>query len=417
MALFTSKSPPSGMLPPEGKAFGGAQQFILAELGGIDSSAWKLKLVSSITSEHMQSEISRIAASTTPPNPFFDYPFLSAASRRLQPEDAGFLVLTETLGDDEQIRFFAPVASEQIGFPRRKILKVWSHMFAPSSAPLVDEHDKTTTFTRLSELVKLVSAKGHVAIVFEDFLLTSSLAGFRNSNTKLREISRICCHTERAALNPWQGKSYVDKHLSPKRRRTLRRNLDKLAELGSIEFEKVTDLSDILVRFEEFLLLETRGWKGRVGTSLHRIKNTAAFARQSVVNMTQWGNCSIYSLRLDGKAVASLIVFETNGYHFPWKIAYDEEFARYSVGNQLVTHFNQAVAQEEGFRGIDSLAAPNNKTANRFWPDRLKMGSLVIGFGHDAARHAEKTSKHLERIHKLKNYLRGWMKRDGRFGN
>ena len=57
---------------------------------------------------------------------------------------------------------------------------------------------------------------------------------------------------------------------------------------------------------------------------------------QAVAARAAAGAARIHSLRVDGRAVASLISFVCGGTAFTWKIAYDEAFARFSPGAQVM---------------------------------------------------------------------------------
>ncbi len=367
----------------------GSQSRILAELASLDSSKWTLALVESLASAELQNAIATLANLAVPPNPFFDVPFLSAAADRLGSKDKRFLVLTETIGDTEALKFFAPAQMEQCGFPRKKTLRIWSHLYAPISTPLVDPCEVDLVVERLAQALMSIETTDFPAILFEDLNLEAAFTKAVLNSSLLADQVEICCPHERAGLQPLQSGSYDQIHISGKRRQRLRRAMENLSGLGKVEFETAYKFSDAMVRFEEFLLLESRGWKGKRGTSLQRIRTTAAFARQAVANMVQENRCQISSLRLNGKAVATMIVFRAGGYYYPWKIAFDESYYQYSVGVQLITHVNNQLMQTPGFKGVDSLAVDTNVTANQFWPDRIKMGSLAIGLGannHAAAK-------------------------------
>ena len=71
----------------------------------------------------------------------------------------------------------------------------------------------------------------------------------------------------RAALDAASTTRYPGK----KRQRELNRLLRKLGEAGNVDFELARSQFDVLLRFEEYLLIETRSWKGRRGTSIQAV--------------------------------------------------------------------------------------------------------------------------------------------------
>ena len=375
---------------------------ILWETATIDSSKWTLGLAASFSNPSVDKQISELAATSFPPNLFFDTPILSAAIHRIGALDKKLLYLSETIGGEEILRFLAPVQITKLAFTGMRIMRIWNHLYAPNSIPLMEHANTETIIQRLAQGLSEMENPPASAVYFEGLHLE---ADFTKSITAAKllsgKVTTFSMH-ERAALNAPDGDSYEKKFLSGKRKQRLRTAMRRLENLGNVSFETVTDFNKVMLRFEEFLLLETQSWKGRKGTSMHRIKTTAAFARQSVVNMVAENRCAIHSLRLDGKAVSSMIMFEANGYYFPWKIAFNEDYSSFSVGNQLVVHINSELYNTPGFKGIDSLAASFNSTANRFWAERIKMCDMAIGLGENAERNASYVQRYFSYRSKLK---------------
>jgi len=194
--------------------------------------------------------------------------------------------------------------------------------------------------------------------------------------------------------------------LTSKKHRQLKRQLRRLGELGDLELECVREYKDIILRFEEFLLLEAKGWKGRKGTSMHTIKQTAAFARQAVTDLANDGQCAIYSIRLDGKSIASLIVLNSSGIYFPWKIAFDQNYSSYSPGALLMYKISLEIGNKPDFIRADSLAGPSNQLVNLLWKRRMKLGSLILPMGDSSKSAIERISKAIERKQNLRRKLK-----------
>ncbi len=143
------------------------------------------------------------------------------------------------------------------------------------------------------------------------------------------------------------------------------------------EFERAERLWDILLRFEEFLVLETRGWKGRKGSSIHVIRKTAAFARQAVGELAAQGRAVIYTLRLDGNAIASLIMLRSANRYYPWKIAFDEQWGAYSPGTQLMLRATRQLLAMPGFEFADSLARETS-WIDPLWPYKFRLATVIV---------------------------------------
>ncbi len=56
-----------------------------------------------------------------------------------------------------------------------------------------------------------------------------------------------------------------------------------------------------------------------------------------------------------------------------WKIAYNESFARYSPGTQLLLEFTQRSATF-----VDSCAQPGQSMIESIWADRLSLSDVML---------------------------------------
>jgi hypothetical protein len=347
----------------------------------IGSSQWVLELQPYVHHASLIAALDELATHTNGANPFFESEFIAASVDRIGEPVKNLLVLWERIGETEIARMAFPVVDTRIGLPPRHVLRAWSHPYAPLSTPLIDKRDAEETCLRFASLYGRLEPARHLPLVFADFATEDPAAmalGKALADAGFATISTA--YGSRSCLPPLGGRP-VNAHLpilaSSKRRRELKRQLKKLGALGKVEFEKVDEFEHMLVRFEEFLLLETRGWKGRKGTSIHILRKTASFARQAVAALGDRGRAAIYSLRLDGRAIASLIVLRSGNRYFPWKIAFDAAYHAYSPGVHLILEASEDMLQLDGFAGADSLATELS-WIDRLWPARMQLETLII---------------------------------------
>ena len=109
------------------------------------------------------------------------------------------------------------------------------------------------------------------------------------------------------------GQTYLQHAISPEHFRELRRQWRKLDRLGALSYNVARQPADIRLRMEEFLLLEASGWKGRGRTAMINDRYRAAFAREAITNLAETDGVRIHTLDLDGRAIASMVVFLTGG--------------------------------------------------------------------------------------------------------
>lgn len=379
MTLISSKfKMPYG---DEGMAYKPPENIVLASLAGIDSSKWELSLHVCEFEENMKKELQRLSDASVDRNVFFDPSFFSASQERLGLSNKRILLLSEMLGESRTIKLAMPVQQEKVGLPARNVWRVWSTPFSPLSTPLIDGSDFEEVMSKFIQMIPMVESEHVGAILFQDLPTESGFFQELQKNQTMSERVIVHGESERAHLTPDTPEGYMKAAFSKKRSRELRRQLNKLGELGKVELEKASGFWEVMVRFEEFLLLETKSWKGRRGTSIHVLKRTAAFARQAVANLVTAKDCCIYSVRLDGKVISSMIVFQSKNKYYLWKIAFAEEYFRYSVGKQLAVFVSKDLLAEANFEGADSLATSDNNMMNQIWFDRMQLCNLTIGLG------------------------------------
>jgi hypothetical protein len=76
-----------------------------------------------------------------------------------------------------------------------------------------------------------------------------------------------------------------------------------------------------------------------------------------------------------------VVSFRAGTSAWTWKIAFDEAFARFSPGAQLMLDLPSRLFAESAITRIDSLAAADHPMVDHLWPDRIAIGTLVIGPG------------------------------------
>jgi CelD/BcsL family acetyltransferase involved in cellulose biosynthesis len=167
---------------------------------------------------------------------------------------------------------------------------------------------------------------------------------------------------------------------SGKRRKERRRLLRRLGDHGKVRFSSHEGTAAGQA-FEAFLHLEAGGWKGRSGTALLNLPETAAFARAAVANRARAGGVRIDQLWAGSALVAALVLFREGGRIYSWKIAFDEDYARYSPGAQVALQAFRTNLASPGFKGADSLAIPGHAMIEPLWRGRLETGTLLYARG------------------------------------
>jgi CelD/BcsL family acetyltransferase involved in cellulose biosynthesis len=356
-----------------------AQDVRTASTLTIGSSLWRLVDCPQTMDAEQTAALAALSARSGGRNIFFEEAFQAAAQGRMGTGERRLLLLGEQLGEEERLRLAMPFTQERLGLPPVNVLRAFTHPFAPLSLPLIDTEDEDETLSRFAELLgKLI---GDMPLVLEDFPLDEQAASMLVEKLRQQGLEvEIVGRRTRAVLLPLKSGD-----AAAKRHRGIERFERRLRLRGTVEFERAERVWDILLRFEEFLVLETRGWKGRKGSSIHVIRKTAAFARQAVAALAKDGRAVIYTLRLDGQAIASLIMLRSGNRYYPWKTAFDEAWRSYSPGIQLMHRATRQLLETPGFEWADSLAR-EAAWVERLWPRTTTIGTLVISRGGGRAR-------------------------------
>jgi len=166
--------------------------------------------------------------------------------------------------------------------------------------------------------------------------------------------------------------------LGAKKLKELRRQRNRLAEHGDVQFDIARKPAEIAAAIETFLMLEASGWKGQRGTALSQDDGDATFIRRATAALAGTGQCAIVTLRAGQTPVASAIVLRHQDRAFYFKLGVDERFAKFSPGVQLTLDLTQHLCADPAIRLVDSTAAPNHPMINPIWRGRFAIGDVLI---------------------------------------
>ncbi len=128
--------------------------------------------------------------------------------------------------------------------------------------------------------------------------------------------------------------------LSKKMLGNLRRDTNKLAKLGSIEFKKFNNLQDDAWSsvIDDCSIIESNSWLDKSSQGKMRIHGKEAFWKRLLRNESTGKKISIWVMYLDKKPVSFNVAIDTEGYRYGVSSQYDAAFRKYSVG--LAMHFH-----------------------------------------------------------------------------
>jgi len=186
----------------------------------------------------------------------------------------------------------------------------------------------------------------------------------------------------RALLRPAENaEAYCAQSMTCHNRQELRRQRRRLGEQGHLESRVTQPGDDIGFWIDEFLRLEAAGWKGREGTALAADETNAAFTRSVIEQGFTRNQVTLLGLFLNGRAIALKLNFLAGDGGFTYKIAFDEDFKKYSPGVQLELENIDWFHDQRGLAWLDSCARPEHFMIGRLWKDRRIMQRLSLSTG------------------------------------
>ncbi|MEL7728795.1 GNAT family N-acetyltransferase [Citromicrobium bathyomarinum] len=318
------------------------------------------------------------------PNPFFERWFLQPSLTEL---DRAGRVRVAQLRVDGQLVGLMPLTF-RVNYYNRPVphLSTWLHDNAFCGVPLIVPGFEAMFW---SMLLRWIDAKSRFAAFLHlpglpmECAPTAALVEVIGEDA--RPAAVVACEARALLASDLSAEDYYTAALPNKKRKELRRQARRLAELGEVSVERV-HTPEAIARFaDDFLTLEAASWKGRAGSALASKAKHARFFRQSLAGAAQVGRAEGLSLQLDGKPVAMLVTLLTPPGSFSFKTAFDENYARCSPG-VLLQKENLDLLEREDIAWCDSCAAPDHPMIDHFWRDQRSFVSHNLAIGSGARR-------------------------------
>ena len=284
-----------------------------------------------------------------------------------------------------RLRGFFPVEllSRFRGLPIRAV-RLWQHLHCFLCTPLVRAERARETLGALLEW----AAKGPRAAVV-DFSLVTGEGPFHRllieHTDETGSLARVTSSTTRALLKRCEDLEIYLRHaLCGGILKEYRRQRRRLGEMGRLEFSSVVQADRVDDWTLEFMRLEASGWKAREGTALQTNADQRAYVQEVARSGFARGQALLHGIYLDGRPVAKLISFRAGAGIFAFKIAYDETFAKYSPGVQVMLDVLANLHDDSRFAWFDSCAESDHSMVNRLLKDRRTINRVLISTGRMA---------------------------------
>ncbi|MBB6469615.1 GNAT family N-acetyltransferase [Aminobacter carboxidus] len=334
-------------------------------------------------------ELDHLCARTIEPNVFFNPRFLAPAMPRLEDREVRLAVIRDGTEYRSRLRLLVPYSVEKPAIPLGiPVMRTWSSPFGPLGTPLLDRDDPEGVIADFFAMLARPHLKLPKVFVMPDMRLDGAVARMLSATAESRGLPLVVTgQFERPFLeSDAEGEDYLRESLGSRHYKEFRRLGRRLADQGVVEHKVARTQDDVRHAIEQFLTLEASGWKGRQRTAMAIDRYRAAFAREAVHRMSEQDMCRIHSLTLDGRTIASLVVFVEAGVAYTWKTAYDEALSAFSPGVLLMMAVTGQHLDDPNIMMTDSCAVPDHPMVSKMWSERKPMGTFVVGLTPDADR-------------------------------
>lgn len=304
------------------------------------------------------------------PNCFYEPAMLLPALRHLA-RDRDVRLLEAWKGETLIGILPVSIASRYGRYPVRSTTN-WVHRHCFFGAPLVRRGDEEAAWEQF-----LATLDGsdwapnflHLTLMDADGIGAAALRALcRRQKRGLREVHRY----QRAMLrSDLSADAYLETNMRGKKRKEIRRLQKRLEEQGNVTNRLLTDPDELDQWCADFLTLEQRGWKGTEGTALACDPTDSMFFRDCIAASFEAGALMFLRLDLDGRPIAMLVNFLAGTGSFSFKMAFDEELARFSPGVLIeLDNLRRLLDDVNGPEWMDSCAVPDHPMIDSLWAER-----------------------------------------------
>lgn len=357
----------------------------------------------------LQDEMDFLSRRAMEPNIFFAARFLAPAMPRLDDRQIRMAIIRDDGPTRSRLRLLMPFSVEKPGFSvGPSIVRVWANTFGPLGTPLVDAEGSAETIDNLLEGMGRKEAGLPGVLVFPELRLNGPFAQMLRAIAIGRNLPIVVTDNQKRPMleSYLDGDAYLQQTVSASHLREMRRQWKKLSEAGELTYNVARQPEEIRIRMEEFLALEASGWKGRKRSALVMDRLHSAFAREAITNLAETDAVRIHTIDLDGRAIASLIVFIMAGEAYTWKTAYDETLSAYSPGKLLTARLTEWQLEDANILRTDSCAVPDHPIMSRMWQEREDMGTVTVGLSPNSDRDARQAASQLHLYRNTRNMAR-----------
>ncbi len=130
-------------------------------------------------------------------------------------------------------------------------------------------------------------------------------------------------------------------------------------EVGKLLFVVKSSPLEVQKGVDNYGMIESRGWKGKIGTALHPGNKQGEFYRTLLMDYSKQEQSLVFELILDNQVVASRLCLLNQNMLVILKTTYEESFKRFAVGKVLLYYVIQYIYTHKLSQVIDFYTNAN----------------------------------------------------------
>jgi CelD/BcsL family acetyltransferase involved in cellulose biosynthesis len=328
--------------------------------------------------ESLRTEWDELATNVEVSNPFFESWMLTPALELL-PDAQGVSLFTVKEAATRKLIGFFPVK-----FQRRykgvsiRCAEVWRYAHCYFGAPLVRKGEEEGFWTCIAKWLNN-NSQGVQLLRYSEFPCHTTLERSLVTTARLHQQTLFQVQTyQRASLEAGHDPVSYRKSTLGKRAKQFRQKEKKLGHEGEVRVHYVSEEQELKMWIDNFLELEQQGWKGKEGTAMISTPHDESFFRQILTDGLKQNRLQMAVL-FAGETVAAIRTGFTSGaYEYSFKIAYNEELAKYSPGVLLELKHAENFLQRPDMVLLDSCAAPNVRMLNQVLKNQREVAVYEV---------------------------------------
>ncbi len=201
-----------------------------------------------------------------------------------------------------------------------------------------------------------------------------------NGNAISLDTKSLYRHTHDSMyLNFKDGFTEFLERYSKKFRKDITKKIQKIENLGNLELKIFQEKHEIDSAFDQFLMIEDSGWKGKAGTSIIKQPSKLDYYKYLKKQFSILDLCRINLLTLNDKPIAAQFGIAINDRLYLLKIGFSEEYSEFSPGFLLIYKLIEYFSHNKSINRICFVTGV--EWIKRWHPDAVNVGHFYSSNG------------------------------------